>query len=362
MDARAEILSFDPEIPIGRARTPPASWYVEPAFDALERAVVFRRTWQPVCRAEEVAVPGAYVAGRSFGLSWVVVRGDDGVLRAFANTCRHKATEVCAGAGTVPHLTCPYHGWTYRLDGSLKSAPRMAGLEALDRAAMALPSFGVEIWGPLVLIHPDPGAPAFQPTVAGLGAALDATGWTGLAWHGRRTYEVACNWKAYCDNYLDGGYHVSHVHPSLAGQLDLDAYRTELYGRYNVQSCPSREGRVAGRTGGGALYAWIYPNLMINRYGPCLDTNIVHPISERRCRVIFDFWFEPEQARDARWVGSSLDDSERTQLEDMDVSERVQIGMETGTWRNGPYAPKIEVGIHHFHRLLAADLRAGIDG
>lgn len=357
MNLQREILAFDPGIPIGRARTPPASWYVEPAFDVLERTAVFRRTWQFACRADQVAAPGAWVAGRSFGLSWVVVRGDDGRLRAFANTCRHKATEVCTGEGTSPHLTCPYHGWTYRLDGSLKSAPRMAGIEAVDRSEMALPPFAVETWGPLVFVHADPAAPSFLPELAGLDSALAATDWTRLQWHGRRVYEVECNWKAYCDNYLDGGYHVAHLHPSLAGQLDLDAYRTELFGRYNVQSCPPREGRLAGRTGCGALYAWVYPNLMLNRYGPCLDTNLVHPISARRCRVIFDFWFDPREV-DPPWIAASLEDSERTQREDMDVSERVQFGMETGTWRDGPYAPKIEIGIHHFHRLLAVDLRA----
>jgi choline monooxygenase len=359
MDLRTEVLAFDPEIPIGRARTPPPTWYVDPAFDRLDRAAVFRRTWQVACRTEEVATPGAYVAGRAFGLSWVVVRGDDGVLRAFANSCRHKATEVCAGSGTLPHLTCPYHGWTYRLDGSLRTAPRMAGLEALNRAEMALPALGVQSWGPLVLIHADPAAPF--PDLRSLTTALDATGWTGLRWHGRRTWEVACNWKAYCDNYLDGGYHVAHVHPSLAAQLDLEAYRTELFDTFNIQSCPSGEGGVAGRTEGGALYAWIYPNLMLNRYGPCLDTNVVHPISERRCRVTFDFWFDPEQV-DEQWVAASLADSEQTQLEDMDVSERVQVGMETGTWPNGPYAPKVEMAIHHFHRLLASDLRRATEG
>src|SRR5437762_3424704 len=116
MDLRREVLAFDPAIPIERASTPPVSWYVDPAFDRLDRDAVFRRTWQVACRTADVAERGHYVAGRSFGLSWVVVRGEDGVLRAFANTCRHKATEVCSGAGVLEHFTCPYHGWSYRLD------------------------------------------------------------------------------------------------------------------------------------------------------------------------------------------------------------------------------------------------------
>lgn len=362
LDVSAEVLGFDPGVPIERARTPPVSWYVAPELDRLEREAVFRRTWQVACRAEEVAQPGAYVAGRSFGLSWVVVRGEDGVVRAFANSCRHKATEVCSGSGTLDRFTCPYHGWTYRLDGRLRSAPRMAGIEDFDREALSLPPLGVDLWGPFVMIHCDPAAAPQSPKLADLTARLDATRWTGLRWHGCKVYDVECNWKAYCDNYLDGGYHIAHMHPTLAAQLDLDRYRTEVYERHSVQTCdpPPFEaaGRIAtGRIQGGALYVWVYPNLMLNRYGPCLDTNLVHPLSERRCRVRFDFWFDPDQVTDERWVAASLADMDQTQREDMDVSERVQVGMETGTWPSGRYAPRVETGIHHFHRLLAADLR-----
>lgn len=367
-----QVLAFDTAAPIEQARTLPASWYISDAFDALERRAVFLDTWQLACRAEQVAEPGSFVSGRSFGLPWVVVRGGDGVLRAFANTCRHKATEICTGSGVLSHFTCPYHGWTYRLDGSLRTAPRMAGIEALDRATMALPPLGVEIWGPLVLIHRDPEAPPSGPGIGELTRALEATGWDRLQWHSRRTYEVACNWKAYCDNYLDGGYHVAHMHPDLAAQLDLGRYRTEVFDTYSLQTCPpadeasAPEGRTpAGRTEGGALYVWRYPNLMLNRYGPCLDTNLVHPISADRCRVTFDFWFDASHLHDEAWIRASLESTEQTQREDMEISERVQAGMASGTWHSGPYAPRVELGIHHFHLLLARALRRAtepIDG
>lgn len=353
------MLAFDADTPIEHAQSLPASWYTSSAIDALERGTVFADSWQLVCRADQVAEPGTFVAGRTLGLPWVVVRGGDGVLRAFANTCRHKATEVCTGSGTLSHFTCPYHGWTYRLDGSLRTAPRMAGIGALDRATMALPPLGVEVWGPLVLIHRDPAAPAFAPQVPQLTHALAATGWDQLRWHSRRTYEVACNWKAYCDNYLDGGYHIAHMHPDLATQLDLGRYRTEVFDTYSVQTCPpaAAGAPIEGRTEGGALYVWLYPNLMLNRYGPCLDTNLVHPIDADRCRVTFDFWFDTSHIHDETWIQASLESTERTQLEDMEISERVQVGLASGTWHSGPYAPRVELGIHHFHRLLSQQLR-----
>jgi choline monooxygenase len=359
MDLRAEVDGFDPRIPIERAHTPPVSWYTAPEFDRLDRAAVFRWNWQVACRVEQVAQPGAYVAGRSAGLSWVVARGEDGELWAFANSCRHKATEVCAGAGVATHFTCPYHGWTYHLDGSLRTAPRIAGIEDFDREAMGLPPLAVEVWGPFVLINADPVAEPFGRSVAELTARLDASGWGALRWRTSRTYEVSCNWKAYCDNYLDGGYHIAHLHPTLASQLDLERYATEVFGRYNVQTCPpatTDAARVAsGRIDGGALYAWVHPNLMLNRYGPCLDTNLVFPVSASRCVVRFDWWFAPDV--DERWIEASLADTDATQQEDMAISERVQAGMESGTWAHGRYAPRVEVAMFHFHRLLAADLR-----
>ena len=354
MDLAIEVLAFDPGVPVTRAFTPPASWYVGEAFHDLERTAVFRDTWQVACRADQIADNGSYVAGRCAGLPWVVVRGQDGVLRAFANTCRHKATEVCSGSGTASHLTCPYHGWTYRLDGSLRTAPRMGGIEVIERANMALPPLAVAAVGPLVLIHPDPGATEALPEA--LVRTLGDTGWGSLRWAGQQVYDLACNWKVFCDNYLDGGYHIPHMHPTLADQLDLATYRTELFDDYSVQTCDPAP--AIDRTEGGALYVWRYPNLMINRYGPCLDTNIVLPVAPDRCRVWFDFWFDPKL--DPEWIEASMASAEVTQREDMDISERVQIGMASGTWRRGPYAPRVEAAIHHFHRLLAADLRGAL--
>jgi choline monooxygenase len=354
---RDEVYSFDPSLPLEEGWTPPASWYTTGAFDQLERTAVFRRTWQLACRADQVQNPGDYVAGLSFGLAWVVVRGEDGVLRALANVCRHKATQVCEGAGNLPHLTCPYHGWTYRLDGSLKSAPRVAGIRNLVRGEMSLPAFSVEEWGPYVFLNADPEAAPLRGPLAELDSALEKTNWRSLKFHSRRQYVVESNWKVFCDNYLDGGYHIAHMHPSLAAQLDLDSYRTELFDRFSVQTSGG-DTVSGGRIGGGAIYAWIYPNLMLNRYGPVLDTNYVIPIDADHCAVTFDFFFD--ETVDEAWIERSLAQSDVTQREDMWVSAKAQIGMKSGSWPRGRYAPAVEKAVQHFHRLLASDLRGAV--
>ncbi len=371
---RAEIERFDPALPLEQAWTPPASWYVEPGFHELERQAVFDTSWQLVGRVDQVARPGDRLAGCHAGRPWVVVRGNDERLRAFVNVCRHKATQVAAeGASRGDELVCPYHGWRYALDGRLKSAPRLGAQRDFDRQAMGLVPLDLETWGPFVFVRgcgagagAVEGAPSsLAEQVAVLDERLALTGWERLRWVARRSYDVACNWKAFCDNYLDGGYHIEHMHPTLDAQLDMHAYRTELFERLSIQTAPAADGgdtRIdydpRGRIGGGSLYAFIYPNLMLNRYGPVLDTNLVLPVTADRCRVVFDFFFaETDDAEARAFIERSLEQTEVTQQEDMAISASVQVGLRSGAYDRGRYAGP-EAGVLHFHRLLAADLRA----
>jgi choline monooxygenase len=355
---------FDPSLPLERASTPPASWYTDPAFHDLERATIFRRCWQPVARTDQLRQRGDFVSGDLAGEPWVVVRDEVGALRAFFNVCRHHAACVASGAGNADHLTCPYHGWTYGLDGRLRSAPRLGSVREFDRERFGLAPLEVDRWGPLVFIRLEPGGAPLAELMHPLDGAID-TG--SLRFVTRRRYEIACNWKVYVDNYLDGGYHVDHLHRGLAAQLDLGSYRTELSGRVSLQLCSAGAGRDVGtgrdvgagvdfaeRVGEGAAYAFVYPNFMLNRYGPILDTNWVLPLGHERTLTIFDYWFE--EGRDApELVERSLVASDRVQLEDVQVCESVQRGMGSSSFDQGRYAAT-EQAAYHFHRLLAADL------
>ena len=365
------VARFDPSIPIERASTPPAAWYTDPAVYELERRAVFGRTWQPVARLAELAEPGAYVSGCSIGEPWVVLRDDEGALRAFSNTCRHKGREVVQGSGRAEKLVCGYHAWTYDLRGHLRSAPRMAGIQDFDRETMSLPALGVQAWGPWAWVSPSPDAPPLLSRVAGLDRMLSATGWERLRFHSRTSWTIGCNWKVYVDNYLDGGYHIPHMHPSLDAQIQMDTYRTELHGEFSVQTVdpatgPSERAQVDGsvRIAGGAIYAWLYPNFMLNRYGPCLDPNHVVPLGPDRCRVDYEFYFmddgsgRGEAAR--RFVEESIEQSAVTQREDIAICESVQLGLGSRHYDTGRYAPRVETGEHHFHGLVAADLRRAL--
>ncbi len=286
---RAELSRFDPSLPIERAFTPPASWYVRPEFLELERERVFRRSWQAVGRLDQVSRPGDYFTGCLVDDPYVVLRDQDGTLRAFHNVCRHHAAEVCRGEGSLTELVCPYHGWAYRLDGGLSRAPRLGRSELFDRESFSLKPAAVAAFGALIFIHLGDDPPPLMPQFAELAPRLEAMATGDLEFVSSRSYELRCNWKVYVDNYLDGGYHVSVLHKALAGQLDLDTYDTELFERVSIQSCRSPEKAPSERIGDEALYAFVYPNFMLNRYGPILDTNWVVPVGPdtRRLRLLF---------------------------------------------------------------------------
>src|SRR5690349_14303210 len=230
-DSLEYVLSqFDDTAPLERASTIPAAWYTDPRIEALERRTVWSRTWQLVGRADQVAEPGAFVTAEVGGEPIVVVRGGDGVLRGFFNVCRHHAAAVMtAPCGKVDRLRCPYHGWTYDLTGRLRGVPEFDGVCDFDRDATGLVPLAVATWESFVFVHLDPDP---MPLERYLGALVDQVaplGLGGLVFRERREYTLACNWKVFVDNYLDGGYHVPHLHHSLNSVLTYTEYTIENF-------------------------------------------------------------------------------------------------------------------------------------
>ncbi|WOK96331.1 choline monooxygenase, chloroplastic [Canna indica] len=356
--------TFDPKIPLAEAVTPPSSWYTDPSFLALEFERVFFRGWQAVGYTEQIERPHDFFTGRLGNVEFVICRDANGDLRAFHNVCRHHASLLASGSGQKSCFVCPYHGWTYGLDGALLKAIRITGIKNFNKDEFGLIPLAVTTWGPFVLIKLDENPLLhennFMKTVGHewLGSASNILSMNGidtsLKHVCRREYTIQCNWKVYCDNYLDGGYHVPYAHGGLASGLKLDSYSTIMYEKVSIQRC---EGAPADqdefdRLGSKALYAFVYPNFMINRYGPWMDTNLVIPLTTTKCQVIFDYFLDLSLLEDKEFIQRSLEESERVQIEDIVLCEGVQRGLESPAYCSGRYAPSVEMAMHHFHCLL----------
>jgi choline monooxygenase len=359
--------SYDDRAPLSQASTIPAAWYTDPRIAELERLSVFSKTWQLVARTDQVRSPGQFVSTTVAGEPIVVVRGNDGTLRAFFNVCRHHAAAVVTQpCGQASLLHCPYHGWNYGLDGSLKGMPEFEGVENFDRAQNGLVPIRVETWECFVFINLDNHAAPLTDFLGGLVQRVAPLGIGKLHYFDRRTYDIHCNWKVFVDNFLDGGYHVPHLHKGLNSVLDYKQYTIENEDRYCLQSSPmvaSGEDAATGaaRRGDRAWYFWQHPNLMINCYAGYMDTNLVIPIDVDHCTVIFDFYFADIGEASREYNEQSVNVGNRVQEEDLGICEDVQRGLKSRAYRAGRLSVRREAGEQLFHRLLAADLKRGVE-
>lgn len=353
------IFPFDADI--ARASTIPARLYIDPVYLELERERVFAHTWQLVGRTDQVRESGAFFTAEIGNDSIVVLRDGD-TLRGFHNVCLHRAGPVAHGCGKRQTLQCKYHGWTYSLRGELLRAPEMEGVERFTPEDMRLRSVAVAAWGPLIFVNLDRKAPPLEEMLGPVPERVGAFGCESMRYVMRKEYALACNWKVYVDNYLEG-YHIPVVHPTLHKEIDYDAYRVEPHRYSSIQHAPLRP----NPTGGAerrydpskaavpeAVYGWVFPNIMLNVYLGQMQTNVVLPVAHDRTVVVFE-WYATnppaDPATDAEW-SRLVAFSDEIQDEDVEICETVQRNLRSRVYDRGRYSAKRENGVHHFHSLL----------
>jgi choline monooxygenase len=360
---------YNPHDPLEEAWTIPAPWYFDERIAELERASVFSTTWQVVGRVDQVLENGQFFTAELTGEPLVVVRGEDRQLRAFYNVCRHHAAAVVPEAqGSAKQFRCPYHGWTYGIDGALKGMVEFDGVCNFDRAKNGLVPVRLDLWENFVFVNLDGRA---APLARFLGLVPELVAPLGLAkklhFFDRRVYTLNCNWKVYVDNYLDGGYHVPHAHKGLSSVIEYTKYTIENFENACLQSSPlssdaTSEAGVAATRQGRAFYLWLYPNFMINAYEGVMDTNLVLPLGVNRCAVVFDYYFADTSAAAEGSHKESIAVSERVQDEDMAICDAVQRGLGSRAYVAGRLSVRREAGEHLFHRLLHADFTTALNG
>jgi phenylpropionate dioxygenase-like ring-hydroxylating dioxygenase large terminal subunit len=332
---------------VALARSVPWSWYSDPEVLRLEQERIFRRTWQYVGHDGRAAEVGARFAAWAGDVPVLVVRTDDG-LRAFLNVCRHRGSLLVEGDGAQASIQCPYHAWTYGLDGSLRAAPRSEREPDFDGSELSLVPLRLESWGPFLFVNPDENAPPLAETLGPLPELLSVDE---LVFRSRDDYELAANWKIGCENYLEC-YHcpVAHKGFSAAYDVDPDSYRLEPSGKHVLSQFAPAHG-----TGEGQFH-FVWPNLKLNVYAGTANLSIgpLLPAGPERSTGFLDYFFAADA--DQRWVEELLAFDRQVGAEDSVLVERVQQGVRSGLLEEGRLLGESEQLVARFQELVGGAL------
>ena len=348
--------------PLGEARMLPTAAYTEPEVLAWEREHLFAKRW--VCGGRSVpSEPGAQCARPLGAGSVLLVRDDEATLRAFANVCRHRGHELLAldESATRQQIRCPYHGWTYGLDGALRHA---TGGDVVDGASCTLGAWPVVEWLGWAFVNARGDAGPFDTQVAGLTEILKPYNPASLVAVEQREYVVAANWKVLHENYQEC-LHCPRIHPELCrvsppdsganvapgaswvgGWMDLrdDAETMSMTGARVGPVHPGLDESAQRRVG----YFALLPNLLVSAHPDYVLTHRFEPLSPGTTRVECE-WLVAPGVTD---ISDALELWDLTNRQDWAACESVQRGLESGAHLPGPIVER-EDAVHHFVRLIA---------
>ncbi|MGC6517669.1 MAG: aromatic ring-hydroxylating oxygenase subunit alpha [Candidatus Puniceispirillaceae bacterium] len=339
--------------------------YVSDDCYDLDMDTIIGRSWQWVCHIEKLRDAGAYVTVSIAGQSIAVVRDSEGILRAFYNVCKHRAHELLSGEGRKSVITCPYHAWAYKLDGSLVAAPHTDDLIDFDKKDICLDQVQVEEFCGFVFVNLDPHAKALAEVSGDLRHEIMhwAPDIADLTFGHRLTYDIKSNWKNVIDNFLEC-YHCPTAHKDFCDLVDMDTYKVTTHGIYTSHMAEAGNGPnsaydVSNATIRTHAVWWLWPTTCLMRYpgrSSMIVLNVI-PIGPDRTLETYDFYLEtPEPDEMEKEAIRYLD--EVLQVEDINLVESVQRGMNTPAFNQGRIvhdpngSGKSEHAVHHFHGLV----------
>jgi len=342
------------------AYTLPAELYINSKYLEFEYNSIFESTWQLVGHKSQLRNPGDQIVTQVGKIPLVIVTTEKGKIKAFHNVCRHRAGPVAVDNGHAKSLRCKYHGWTYTLDGDLRSAPEMDSTPGFDVCEHHLPRVHLTIWQGFVFVSINKNNTDIEDIFTGIKDKIQPIDLTQMQYHHRDEYVINCNWKVYMDNYLEG-YHLPHVHPGLNKLLDYRSYTTEIKEWYSYQHSPLESLDENFYGDGDAHYYCVYPNLMLNILPNRVQTNIIQPLSVNKTKVIFDYYYkDTESTQTQKMIVEDQEFSDQVQKEDVDICEQVQLGLNSGSYVVGRLCMKRETGVLHFQNLIRKSLGKAI--
>ncbi len=354
--------------------TLPAGYYIDPATYRAEMERFFFGMWICAGRTERIANAGDYflcdVAGESVIVTRDATPDTGGAIRAFHNVCRHRGTQICGDPqGAFPgRIRCPYHAWTYGLDGQLLGAPQMG--PDFDRSEFPLHAVHVELWDGHIFLNLSPDPPPLAGQLGRLHHKFDAWRMADLRLHRRIVYDVRANWKLIVQNYSEC-LHCPVLHPALNRLTDyLGADNEPPSATYLGGSMGFRNGAQTMSMDGAlrrdylpaldaaqrtmVCYYVLIPNLLLSLHPDYMMTHILWPKAVDRTEIVCEFHFHPEEmAKPSFEAQDAIDFWDLTNREDWHISELSQRGISSRAYTPGPYSPREEL-LHAFDRIVTA--------
>ncbi len=341
-------------------RLPPEAYYDNGWF-AQEQRQLFRRTWNFVGETRDLPHNGDYITATIGGEPTLVVRDNQGRLRAFHNICRHRGAKLKDDRGNCQAIVCPYHRWSYALDGSLNNVPQQrTQLPGIDPGEWGLIPMALDCWQGLLFVNPDGKAPDFRSWMADMPELLDAFEPEQLTVLTEGVFEFDANWKFYIENHVDW-YHLWYTHPETLRMWDHHAGEMLQAGAHWASFEPGRAGHrrmtpelapIAGlskrqQQNGAHL---IFPNLTLFTGDSYFATGLVTPLSSGRTRMQFRALVDKEQTTTAQMSQALLQAfREITEVEDAGMTARLQATVQSDAFLVGPMTQEHEAPISRFH-------------
>jgi choline monooxygenase len=331
----------------------PVSWYIDPEAHQRDRKRIFARNWSLFGPEAGLREPRRWRADTVNGWPVFVIRGEDGLLRGFHNVCRHRAARLLTGeTGSCARIVCPYHAWTYDLSGALRKTPNFGDSAAeLDLAKMGLFPIRVECWNELVFVCFDKQTPDLMSWLGSLPKLCDEFPKpAALELHGSFAAEGDCNWKAYCENTVEG-YHLPLVHKRLTAAVDRRNTQIKSYdGGRLVVFHVTYAGEDSSLRGNQGIWFYRFPGIQGVAGARSFKAERIEPLSPTRMKLTNWSWFadlSPEERADSTaW-------NKQITAEDMGICETVQRNFEAGIYESGVLSPLQESHLARLQALIA---------
>jgi Rieske 2Fe-2S family protein len=342
------------------AKTLPRQYFISPEIFAREQSKLFSEHWVLAGHQSQIRETGDYFVQEVAGESLIILRDKSGAIRAFYNVCRHRGTRICEekGGHLAAALQCPYHAWTYALDGRLIGALHMDDVPGFDKADHSLHPVHLGLWEGFVFVKLSNALPLLEEWFAPLARKFSHWNLSRLCPARRIEYDVRANWKLILENYSEC-YHCPGVHPALQKLTPYDQAENDLcegpfLGGFmpiakdhsltmTGRACARPVGETAGAANERVFYYSVFPNMLLSMHPDYVMVHQIWPRSPERTLILCDWFFHPEAAEFADPAfnpDDAIDFWDMTNKQDWHVCELSQQGISSRAYEPGPYSPR----------------------